>query len=295
MTDAPSVLTTNAVDAALRSIRILLVSADIERLTRRLNESISQIFPAATVTDKVETPNGVKVPASLDPRTGLLVEAFAVALAEKLTAAQKKYGFQSHWADAGWQGDLIVQLLDHVRKGDPLDVAAYCAFAWRHGWSIAPVVPVVSGAEQVRAQAERLTFEDELAEARALRSRRQGRVQDWAFRCFGLTAASDPRHRGLRMLEEAIELFQAVDGDAGQAHALVDHVFARPRGEPVQELGGLGVTVLALAAALGFDADVAEQDEVTRLLALDPAHFRDRDAAKAAAGFGAPGAATGAA
>lgn len=227
-------------------------------------------------------------PPGLHPQTRLLVAAFASALSEKLYDAQVKYGFVANWRETGWQGELITQLLDHVRKGDPRDVAAYCAFAWYHGWSIAPVVPVVSGAEQVRAQAERLTFEDELAEARALRSRRQGRVQDWAFRCFGITAATDPRHRGLRMLEEAIELFQAVDGDAGQAHALVDHVFARPKGQPVQELGGLGVTLLALAAALGLDADVAEQDEVTRLLALDPAHFRDRDAAKAAAGFGPP-------
>lgn len=222
-----------------------------------------------------------------------LVHDFAAALLRKLAAAQAKYGFEGNWREAGWQGDLILQLLDHVRKGDPLDVAAYCAFAWHHSWSVAPVVPVVSGAEQVRAQAERLTFEDELAEARALRSRRQRRVQDWAFRCFGLTAASDPRHRGLRMLEEAIELYQAVDGDAGQAHALVDHVFARPKGAPVQELGGLGVTALALAAALGLDADAAEADEVARLLALDPSHFRDRDAAKAAAGFGPPSAAEG--
>lgn len=226
------------------------------------------------------------MPDGLDHQTQVLVATFASALATKLYDAQTKYGFEGHWRDAGWQGDLITQLLDHVRKGDPLDVAAYCAFAWSHGWSIAPVVPVVSGAEQVRAQTDRRAFEDELAQARGLRSRRQRKVQDWAFRCFGVTASADPRHRGLRMLEEAIELYQAVDGDAGQAHALVDHVFARPKGQPVQELGGVGVTVLALAAALGLDADVAEQDEVARLLALDPAHFRDRDAAKAAAGFG---------
>lgn len=232
-------------------------------------------------------------PVDLAPQTRDLVAHFAAALSTKLYEAQVKYGFEGKWRDPGGQGDLITQLLDHVRKGDPLDVAAYCAFAWSHGWSIAPVVPVVSGAEQVRAQTDRLTFEDELAQARGLRSRRQRKVQDWAFRCFGITASADPRHRGLRMLEEAIELYQAVDGDAGQAHALVDHVFARPKGRPVQELGGLGVTLLALAAALGLDADVAEQDEVARLLALDPAHFRDRDAAKAAAGFGPPDAAKG--
>lgn len=252
--------------------------------------SVVEIHPSAEV-DKSAMP--IRVPRALHLQTAVLVCTFADALAQKLYDSQVKYGFEHAWADPGWQGDLITQLLDHVRKGDPLDVAAYCAFAWSHGWSIAPVVPVVSGAEQVRAQTDRLTFEDELAQARALRSRRQRKVQDWAFRCFGITAAADPRHRGLRMLEKAIELYQAVDGDAGQAHALVDHVFARPKGQPVQELGGLGVTLLALAAALGLDGDVAEQDEVARLLALAPAHFRDRDAAKAAAGFGPPDAAKG--
>lgn len=28
-------------------------------------------------------------------------------------------------------------LAEHVAKGDPRDVAAYCAFAWHHGWSTA--------------------------------------------------------------------------------------------------------------------------------------------------------------
>lgn len=242
--------------------------------------------PLVSEIIEIPQPGRFDCPDALDPHTKALVSAFAAALSTKLHAAQVKYGFEGNWRETGWQGDLILQLLDHVRKGDPLDVAAYCAFAWSHGWRIAPVVPVVSGAEQVRAQTDRLTFEDELAQARGLRERRQRKVQDWAFRCFGMAQAADPRHRGLRMLEEAVELYQAVDGDAGQAHALVDHVFARPKGEPGQELGGLGVTLLALAAALGKDADVEEANEVARILSLPADHFTARDRAKAAAGFG---------
>lgn len=207
------------------------------------------------------------------------------ALAEKLSAAEAKYGFEDHWQEAGWQGDLITQLLDHVRKGDPLDVAAYCAFAWHHQWTIAPVVPVVSGGVYVEAQKQQADCAAELAVARALRSQRQQQVYAWAFRCFSLAHATDPRQRGLRMLEEAIELYQATDGDQAKAHQLVDFIFARPKGEIGQELGGLGVTLLAFAAAVGKDADAEEAAEVARILSKSPEYFAARNAAKNAAGF----------
>lgn len=285
MTDAPSVLTENNVDAALRTIRILLTSADIDKLTRLLNGAISLQVSTPTVTGKIKTPTGLPVPAHLDPETSLLVERFAIALAEKLADAQVKHGFENHWREIGWQGDLITQLLDHVRKGDPRDVAAYCAFAWHHQWSIAPVVPVVSGGVYVEAQKQQADFAAELAVARALRSERQQQVYAWAFRCFGMAHATDPRQRGLRMLEEAIELYQATDGDQAKAHQLVDFIFARPKGEIGQELGGLGVTLLALAAAVGKDADAEEATEVARILSKPPEHFAARNAAKNAAGF----------
>ena len=221
----------------------------------------------------------------LTPKATMMVHGFAAAMGDKLARAQAKHGYADNWAAAGWQGDLITQLLDHVRKGDPIDVAAYCAFAWAHGWSIAPVVPVVSGGVYVEAQKQQADFAAELAVARARRSERQQQVYDWAFRCFGMAHATDPRQRGLRMLEEAIELYQATDGDQAKAHQLVDFIFTRPKGEIGQELGGLGVTLLALAAAVGKDADAEEATEVARILSKSPEHFAARNAAKNAAGF----------
>lgn len=67
-----------------------------------------------------------------------LVDRFAVALKEKLRAAEKKYGYSDEWKHDDWRADLIACLQGHVEKGDPRDVAAYCAFAWHHGWSITP-------------------------------------------------------------------------------------------------------------------------------------------------------------
>lgn len=67
----------------------------------------------------------------------LLVQRFAEALLLKLVQAEAKHGWNGAWRRDDWSGELPAELLRHVGKGDPLDVAAYCAFAWHHGWPIA--------------------------------------------------------------------------------------------------------------------------------------------------------------
>jgi hypothetical protein len=74
----------------------------------------------------------------MSSKTDHLINCFAAALREKLNAAERKYGYSDDWLKGGWQDELIEKLLGHVEKGDPRDVAAYCAFAWHHGWSISP-------------------------------------------------------------------------------------------------------------------------------------------------------------
>jgi hypothetical protein len=63
-----------------------------------------------------------------------LVARFSAALLEKLRAAEQKYGRKNDWLDPNWEADCQRQLLEHVAKGDPRDVAAYAAFCWHHGW-----------------------------------------------------------------------------------------------------------------------------------------------------------------
>ena len=62
---------------------------------------------------------------------------FAEALMSKLRAAEAKRGWNGAWMRDDWRADLQAHLLAHVAKGDPLDVAAYCLFAWHHGWPTA--------------------------------------------------------------------------------------------------------------------------------------------------------------
>lgn len=81
------------------------------------------------------------VPMGLHPETAKLVADFAFALASKLHRAERKYGYTDGWRRDDWRDELVGKLMEHVHKGDQRDVAAYCAFAWHHQWSIAPAQP----------------------------------------------------------------------------------------------------------------------------------------------------------
>lgn len=118
-----------------------------------------------------------------------------------------------------------------------------------------------------------------------LRSKRQAAINRWAIKCFGVAEALSLPQRGLRLAEEAIELAQAVGTDPTKLHVLIDYVYARPPGTIEQELGGVGVTVLALAAAAGVSANDCEIAETRRVLAKDPVHFAQRNTEKNLAGF----------
>jgi len=72
-------------------------------------------------------------PPELHPNSAALVKAFATALARKLAEAEQKYGYSDGWASPDWMDECRRQLRLHVDKGDPRDVAAYCAFLWYHG------------------------------------------------------------------------------------------------------------------------------------------------------------------
>lgn len=76
----------------------------------------------------------IHVPVGLHEDTADLVARFAQALAEKLHKAEKKYGYSNRWKHDDWEADCAEKLIEHVEKGDPRDVAAYCAFMWHHGW-----------------------------------------------------------------------------------------------------------------------------------------------------------------
>lgn len=118
-----------------------------ERAMERAAEAIpDDLYPAATVAalksradalqarvDAVERyPLGIDAPSSA---TVNLVVRFARALSAKLAAAEAKYGYSDGWMSPDWMDECRAKLLEHIAKGDPRDVAAYCAFLWHHGES----------------------------------------------------------------------------------------------------------------------------------------------------------------
>ncbi|WP_233209910.1 hypothetical protein [Comamonas sp. 26] len=93
----------------------------------------------------------------------------------------------------------------------------------------------------------------------------QQRVQPWMMGCFGPEISADRIERNHRFLEEALELVQSCGCTASEAHQLVDYVFGRPLGEPVQEAGGVMVTLAALCLANGLDMHECGETELARI------------------------------
>ena len=105
-------------------------------------------------------------------------------------------------------------------------------------------------------------------------------AHDWCNRVFGAEHNVDIPTRGLRMVEEAIELCQALDVSPTQVHELVDIVYARKTGNPYQELGGVLMTTVILAEQMHLDYEVCLETEVRRVLNKLVEHFVKRNAEK---------------
>lgn len=105
-------------------------------------------------------------------------------------------------------------------------------------------------------------------------------AMDWARRCFGAEHVSNPRIRGLRMVEEAIELCQALDVPKDKVLMAVETVYSRPVGDAEQEIGGVLMTVAVLCESLGLEQEGLMERELTRVLAKSPEHFAQRNQEK---------------
>lgn len=92
----------------------------------------------------------------------------------------------------------------------------------------------------------------------------QKQVFEFVSETFGLTVAYDKKERSHRFLEEALELAQISDCTREEALQLVDYVFSRPPGEINNEVGGVCVTLSALANAHEVDVREAGIAEIKR-------------------------------
>jgi hypothetical protein len=118
------------------------------------------------------------------------------------------------------------------------------------------------------------------------RDDRQQLVYEWALRCFGERSMTLPE-RAARVLEEAIELAQAEGLSLEACGDLARFVYAKPAGDPAQEVGGIAVTLLCYCQVKGLSGEAAEVAEIRRVLSKTPEHFAERHAVKRAAGVAA--------
>ena len=93
----------------------------------------------------------------------------------------------------------------------------------------------------------------------------QQAIEEWDQDVFTSAELRDGAERSLRHVEEAVELAQACGVKPEQIHRLVDYVFARPAGEPGQEIAGSLVTLLTAANVLDVDVATVFTIELERI------------------------------
>jgi hypothetical protein len=158
----------------------------------------------------------------------------------------------------------------------------HCIHAPHIGYCLAPGCGCLITSREAAPVTERTEETPTLDES-------QAKLVVWGTECFGAEHMADRKVRALRLMEEAIEFSQAVEAPIEQCRKLVDYVYSRPPGKPTQELGGIGVTWLVAAAALGESAAEALRCEMERIAKKLPSHFAKRNQQKLDAGFDAQG------
>lgn len=93
----------------------------------------------------------------------------------------------------------------------------------------------------------------------------QDRVKPWMLVCFGEVISGNKEERNHRFLEEALELVQACECTADEAHQLVDYVYGRDVGEKSMEVGGVMVTLAALCLAQDINMHESGETELVRI------------------------------
>lgn len=91
----------------------------------------------------------------------------------------------------------------------------------------------------------------------------QDRIKPWLIACLGELRVNDREERNQRFLEESLELVQATGCHRDVAHQLVDHVYARPIGDPSKEVGNLMTALAALCIANGIDMGANAESDLT--------------------------------
>lgn len=112
---------------------------------------------------------------------------------------------------------------------------------------------------------------------------RQKKVLDWAVENFGVIATNRDE-RAARLIEEAVEVAQAEGVPLEIVQRIVERIYSRPPGELSQEIGGLAITLDALAENAGLDVTVEAERELERITSKSKEWWTKKHAEKVEAG-----------
>jgi len=71
----------------------------------------------------------------LHPDSQNLLKVCFEELRLKMIKSQNKYGWSNEWLTQDWEDECRQQLIEHLQKGDPRDVAVYAMFMIYRGWT----------------------------------------------------------------------------------------------------------------------------------------------------------------
>lgn len=91
------------------------------------------------------------------------------------------------------------------------------------------------------------------------------RIAAWVRSRLGTAVLMDREERAARLVEEAIELAQAEGMARSDVVKITNRVFDREVGEVTQEVGGIGVCLLAYCHAADLDFVMLTKREVDRI------------------------------
>lgn len=93
----------------------------------------------------------------------------------------------------------------------------------------------------------------------------QQRVDHWMNICFPPAVSQDVEERNNRLIEEVIEFVQSRGYPKQYILRMVEHVYAKPPGDPAQEVGGVMVTLAVACTASGLDLQQCAETELERV------------------------------
>ncbi|WP_445496840.1 hypothetical protein [Photorhabdus sp. SF281] len=115
-------------------------------------------------TDQTLSVHTVSLPDGLHNESKNLVLKTAEIVAEKMRATELKRGLTNEWAKPDWESACVNDLLMHIDKGDPRDIAVYASMMIHHGWTTKDAVKNVishvfeQASQELRQELEALTL-----------------------------------------------------------------------------------------------------------------------------------------